>query len=187
VTSLAIACNSGATSGPNVSVVTTHVSTGVIKAIDPKTRAVTIDHKDIPDLMSAMTMTWPVSDPALVTGLTPGDTVAFEVERSGTEIRFVRITKTGRDASVSGSEIFASNCADCHGAKGEGEKKGIPLIKGHALAHTEQEFTQRVLNGKENKMPAFREKLSDEDVAAVVKYVREELQKGADRNAAHKH
>lgn len=76
----------------------------------------------------------------------------------------------------SGSEIYAASCAECHGKDGEGAEKGISLIKGHALYHSEEDFLNRVTNGKKDVMPAFRDKLTEAEIAEVVRFVREGIQ-----------
>lgn len=53
---------------------------GRIVAADPKTGALTMQHDPIPALKwPAMTMDFPVRDPALLAGLKPGQAVAFEM------------------------------------------------------------------------------------------------------------
>lgn len=79
-------------------------------------------------------------------------------------------------ASMNGREIYVTSCAECHGANGEGTKKGISLIKGHALHHPSEDFINRVTNGKSDKMPAFKGKLTEAEIAEVVRYVREDIQ-----------
>jgi cytochrome c oxidase cbb3-type subunit 3 len=78
--------------------------------------------------------------------------------------------------TLDGRQIYSDNCARCHGDKGEGDKKGIPLISGHAIMHTEAEYISQVENGKKGKMPAFKDKLSADEIAAVVTYIRTVLQ-----------
>jgi len=85
-----------------------------------------------------------------------------------------------------GADLFAQNCASCHGAKGEGTKnwktpdaKGVyppPPINGtgHAWHHDLALLRGTVKNGGKpvgGVMPAFGEKLSDEEVDAVLAYV----------------
>jgi mono/diheme cytochrome c family protein len=154
----------------------TYDSTGVIKAVDPKTLSVTIDHRDIPGFMSAMEMTFPAANASLIENIAVGNSVAFVLERSSGKVVLVSLTKLPDTVTVNGEPLFEANCARCHGAKGEGAKKGIPLISGHALAHSEDEYIQQVVGGKAGKMPAFRDKLSDEQIAAIVKYVRTVIQ-----------
>jgi mono/diheme cytochrome c family protein len=81
-----------------------------------------------------------------------------------------------------GSDTYAENCAKCHGEHGEGTRKGIPLTSGHALHHDEGDMIEQVNNGTEKKMPGFKDKLTPEEISAVVNYVRGTLQAGA----AHK-
>ena len=170
------ACSKGPGENPSPSV-SKYNSSGVVKGIDSAAHMVTLDHKDIPGYMSAMEMSFPVVNTTLLTGLAVGDNVAFDLERTGNKVSIVSITKMpGTVAVASGEQLFAANCAECHGAKGEGAKKGIPLISGHALAHSEEEYVQQVVSGKANKMPAFREKFTDDQIAAIVKYVRTVIQ-----------
>ena len=84
-----------------------------------------------------------------------------------------------------GAELYKTNCAACHGTSGEGGKKGIPLVSGHALHHTEADYVEQVKDGKDKKMPAFKDKLSPDEIDAVVKYVRNVVQAGIDRGVEH--
>lgn len=169
----------------------TYRSVGVIKATDIDTDRVTIVHEEIPGYMDPMEMNEMVSDHEMLAGLRVGDKVEFELLRTGSKIVYTKFTKIGEVALVSGSEIYAANCAECHGAKGEGAKKGIPFTSGHALDHSEADFIKTVTSGKakgkKKEMPAFRDKLTTEQIREVVRFVREEIQKGVKRNENHKH
>ena len=81
-------------------------------------------------------------------------------------------------AAVDASAIYRANCSECHGAKGEGAKKGIPLTSGHGISHTDVEMAEQVINGQDPKMPAFKGKLSPPEIAAVVTYVSTVIQAG---------
>jgi Cu/Ag efflux protein CusF len=61
----------------------THSSTGEVIALDPGAPSITLRHDDIPGLMGAMTMTFPVYDAKLLAGLAPGTRVQFQVVRNG--------------------------------------------------------------------------------------------------------
>ena len=128
----------------------TYQSTGVIKAIDRENGKITIDHDDIPGYMSAMEMNEAVSDKKLLETVKVGERVKFEIERTDAKIVVTKLEKIGEVSMIDGGEIYQTNCARCHGASGEGVK-----------------------------MPAFKDKLSHEEIAAVVKFVREDLQKNA--------
>ena len=164
-------------------------SAGTIKAIDANAGKITIDHEDIPGYMSAMEMTETVADQSLLSQMKAGDKVEFEIERTEAKVVFTKLKKIGEIALLNSGEIYRTNCAECHGARGEGAKKGISLVKGHALAHSEAEHIAQVTNGEGKKMPAFRDELTTEEIVAVVKFVREELQKGAtpEQRKSHHH
>jgi cytochrome c6 len=150
---------------------------GVVKLIDLANGKITIDHEDIAGYMSAMQMNEAVGDKSILETIKIGDKVNFEIERTGEKIVIINLIKIGEVVIINGSEIYQTNCAICHGANGEGEKKGIPLTSGHALAHTQIEYIKQVTDGEGKRMPAFKDKLSADQITAVAKYVREELQK----------
>jgi len=57
---------------------------GVITAIDTKENLLTLNHEAIPAIKwPAMTMGFKVADPALLSGLTVGDKVDFELKADG--------------------------------------------------------------------------------------------------------
>lgn len=168
----------------------TYKSVGVIKKIDAENGKLTVDHEDIPGYMSPMEMTEPVKDKAMLETVKIGDKVEFELERTGEKLLITKLNKIGEVAVLNAAEIYKTNCAECHGDKGEGAKKGISFLKGHALDHSEEDFIKTVTNGKnkdkENKMPAFKEKLTAEQINEVVKFVRNEIQKDAVKESGKK-
>jgi mono/diheme cytochrome c family protein len=167
----------------------TYKSVGVVRSIDTDAGKITIDHEDIPGYMSAMQLNEAVSDAKMLETVKAGDKVEFEIERTGTKIVITKLTKIGEVAITNGGEIYKTNCATCHGGIGEGAGRGISLLKGHALKHSEKEYVEQVMNGEGKKMPAFKDKLSAEQIAAVVKFVREDLQKDIPKEemSEHKH
>ena len=85
----------------------------------------------------------------------------------------------GQAASTdAGAATFKSKCAMCHGADGSGkttmgEKFKIrDLHSSDVQNQSDAELTQIVTKGKE-KMPAYDGKLSKEQIAEVVAFVRE--------------
>ena len=78
---------------------------------------------------------------------------------------------------------FTKNCEPCHGPKAEGglvkvEKKQIkvPSLKAeHAIKHTDEQITKMITNGEE-EMPSFKNKMSPQEIADMVKFVRKEFQ-----------
>lgn len=165
----------------------TYKSTGVIKKLDAESGRVTIDHEDIPGYMAAMEMTETVKERSSLSGIKVGDKVDFEIERTGAAILISKITKIGEVAVISGIEVYKTSCSECHGENGAGTKKGISLISGHALHHSRAEHIKQVTDGKRDKMPAFRDKLTPEQIDAVVEYIRSSLQKKDAAAVEHKH
>jgi cytochrome c5 len=78
----------------------------------------------------------------------------------------------------SARELYAKNCASCHGK--DGQAKTFKAKFSHARNLTDPEWQGRVsderifnsvMNGK-GKMPAFGKKLSEQEINALVTYVR---------------
>jgi Cu/Ag efflux protein CusF len=161
---------------------------GKVTRFNTTAREVTIDHQDIPGLMSAMRMTFAVKDVSVLDGLSVGDDIDFELERYGSDLTVTKILRKGDNELGGGARIFKANCARCHGAKGEGTNKGISFLKGHALKHPKEDFIEQVTKGEEDKMPSFRDKLSDKQIEQVVDYVRNVIQKDVKKDeASHDH
>lgn len=78
---------------------------------------------------------------------------------------------------------YATHCANCHGAEGDGglatvgdKKIKVPSLKvGHALKHTDDDFVDQINDG-EAEMPAFKDKLSPDEINQLVKFIRKEFQ-----------
>ena len=78
---------------------------------------------------------------------------------------------------------YQKNCEGCHGETGEGglvkvENKRIkvPSLKAdHAIKHTDEQITKMITNGEE-EMPAFKDKMSTQEISDMVKYVRKHFQ-----------
>jgi len=165
----------------------TYNGIGVIKNVDKDKGKLTIDHEDIKGYMSAMEMDFSVNDRTLLEPLKVGDKVEFQLERSGEKVVITKMTKTGEVAVVNGAAIYKANCAECHGEKGEGTRKGISLIEGHALHHSEAEHIKQVTDGEGAKMPAYKDNLSQTEILEVVRYVRETIQQGKSRDDSSRH
>lgn len=70
-----------------------------------------------------------------------------------------------------GEEVYAKNCAGCHGASGEGVAT-FPAIVGSAIAQGDiANHLDRVINGGQG-MPPFGEQLTPVEAAAVITYQR---------------
>ena len=84
-------------------------------------------------------------------------------------------------AQVDGAVIYEEKCKKCHGEKGEGNPKATEkLCKGvdpeklklaPIAEKSDEEVKKITVEGKE-KMPAYGEKLTPEEIDAVVAYCR---------------
>lgn len=74
------------------------------------------------------------------------------------------------DVGGPGKEIFAENCASCHGTEGEGLFG--PDLHGVAERYTLDEHIEIVSKGRGGRMPPFAESLGEERVRQVVEYER---------------
>jgi mono/diheme cytochrome c family protein len=88
----------------------------------------------------------------------------------------VRPSQTGTTNPPDGAQLYKSSCAGCHGADGGG---GIgPQLRDGAVtnafgdAASEAAFVKNGAGG----MPAFRNRMSDAEVEAVVEFTRTTLQ-----------
>jgi mono/diheme cytochrome c family protein len=79
---------------------------------------------------------------------------------------------------------WATDCSACHGAEGkgglvkttDGTKLKVPsLLEGHALKHVDEDYVDQIENGGDG-MPKFKDKLKPEEIAALVKFIRHDLQ-----------
>lgn len=79
-----------------------------------------------------------------------------------------------------GARLYQANCQVCHGGATGGKLKDIPPphnANGHTWDHPDQWLTAAILNGitfslEEQKMPAFKDQLTEEDVKAILAYIK---------------
>ena len=81
---------------------------GEVRSVDPAGRQVVIAHEDIPGLMSAMTMSFDVPDPALLAQLAPGQHIDFELEATDKSFRIVAARSADSAAGASRKPSQAS-------------------------------------------------------------------------------
>lgn len=78
----------------------------------------------------------------------------------------------------SGADLFAQKCAGCHGKGGQGtamwKAKGQPDFTSQDFqkSRTDDQLTESITNGKGKSMPAFKSKLSADQIASLVAQVR---------------
>ena len=84
-----------------------------------------------------------------------------------------KVAPTSAVAAADGASLYAANCASCHGNEGQGMGEVFPALAGNdALANGEY-VVKIILEGEPGTaMPAFGDRLSDEEVAALASYIR---------------
>ncbi|MFL5518319.1 MAG: CopD family protein, partial [Gemmatimonadales bacterium] len=91
------------------------------------------------------------------------------------------VTAVDPVAAAQGKELFAQNCAVCHGAGAQGDGPGAAslhsppanLTAGHSLMHSDDDYRYWIEHGiAGTDMPAFGQKLGESDVRDIIAYVR---------------
>jgi len=78
-------------------------------------------------------------------------------------------------AELSGEKIYARLCSSCHGFTGEGRSGLAPALRnGITVSGDISGLLNVVMNGrKDTLMVAFKKNMTDDELAAVISYVRE--------------
>ncbi|MBP5073959.1 cytochrome c [Pseudomonas chlororaphis] len=108
----------------------------------------------------------------------PGDP-----QRDGTPWQYQAVSAATRVDSP-GAHTYVTRCASCHGLDGQGQAEWMPPLAGatSALSKENASAINITLNGSQRvvsagvpdayRMPAFREQLSDREIAEVLTFVR---------------
>ena len=73
---------------------------------------------------------------------------------------------------TSGASLFAQNCSACHQLTGKGVPGAFPALAGDTFLQGPPEPVVRLLLNGRGGMPSFRADLDDDQIAAVLTYVR---------------
>ena len=80
--------------------------------------------------------------------------------------------------SARGREVYTANCGRCHGADGQGHTRMAEMVEPPDMSdpawqrgRSNARMIASVANGR-GQMPAFKKKLSKQEIAAAVAYVR---------------
>ena len=85
-----------------------------------------------------------------------------------------------------GAKLYHDNCAKCHKDDGTGGKVTVDgkelepdnLTGKKITAFTDEKIANYIKNGVEDEgMPAFKDKLTEDQIKEVIRYIRQDLQK----------
>lgn len=87
------------------------------------------------------------------------------------------------DELAAARELYTKQCADCHKETGEGgrkeidgEKIKVPNFKDPRVsAEKDDEYVEQIEKGGDG-MPAYKGKISDEEIKNLVRYIRRDFQ-----------
>ena len=90
---------------------------------------------------------------------------------------------TVADPAATARVIYAKDCESCHGPKGEGgtvkvdnKSLKVPSLKSErTIKQTDEQYLKQITDGGDG-MPAFKDKLKTEEIHALVKLVRRDIQ-----------
>src|SRR5437588_7375916 len=90
-----------------------------------------------------------------------------------------RRSRPGPIQKLEVARLYGAQCAACHGIDGTGAqlRASMPTLPDFTslawqLAHTELDIAHRIVDGNEPLMPAFKNKLTQEQNLALTLYVR---------------
>jgi mono/diheme cytochrome c family protein len=100
-------------------------------------------------------------------------------------LAFALVARQAARASLSGAEVYRDACASCHGADGRGSPQGSAITTAlpdftdcvTATAESTANWTALIRHGGKflgmsDQMPAFGDSLDDDEIRAVIEYVR---------------
>jgi mono/diheme cytochrome c family protein len=71
---------------------------------------------------------------------------------------------------TTGAQVYATNCSVCHGMHGEGIADAFPSLVGIDSRRDRQQVLDIIHNGK-GRMPAFKDRLTDDDLTHLLAYL----------------
>jgi cytochrome c6 len=86
--------------------------------------------------------------------------------------------QSGDKNAGKGQEIFQQQCVGCHGPDGHaqtdmGKKVGAADLASGAVQQQSDSQLGKVIKNGSKKMPSFNDKLSDDEVHALIVYIRQ--------------
>jgi len=84
-----------------------------------------------------------------------------------------KVAPSAAGKTAGGAALYASNCASCHGAEGQGMGAVFPALAGNEALADGKYVVDVILHGKPGtSMPAFASSLSDDEIAELASYIR---------------
>ncbi len=78
----------------------------------------------------------------------------------------------GAAAAATGEQLYNDNCAACHQKAGQGIPGAFPALKGDKIVLGDKKILAFVVLTGRGGMPAFKDSLSDGELATIMTYVR---------------
>ena len=119
----------------------------------------------VPLAMALMTVATFAADLNVPMSSTPPAAIASAAAPAGV----TGAAGTGK-ADFNVEKLFANSCGWCHSSAGRVAGKGPQLMN---TTLTDAQIIYRIKNGKIAAMPAFATSFNDEQLAAIVKYIRD--------------
>ncbi|GIL20832.1 MAG: cytochrome c [Candidatus Jettenia sp.] len=82
-----------------------------------------------------------------------------------------------KNGQMNAKDLFEYHCVTCHGSDGKGTKRGQALKAPNLsdanwqASRKDEEILNSIINGK-NKMPRWSDKLKEEEIQSLARYVR---------------
>lgn len=139
-----------------------------------------------PDLAKALGISFPVGSPSTAVLTREGKQYLIDVSAKTVREIDVQSSVPSEPELNKASLLFSKNCAVCHGPDGKGNKSlGTPNFTDPAFQKSvsASEMQTAIQKGKGNIMPAWSNKLTNEQISSLVTFLRS-LAPGADNRAA---
>lgn len=129
------------------------------------------------------TQSSPGASPA-ATAASPAAAGSPAASPAATSAAMSNAAMTGAGASAAGLKVFSTNCSSCHQANGKGQPGVFPPLAGNTVVTGDPTkvigIVKNGLSGKitvmgttyNGQMPAWKSQLSNNDIAAVITYIR---------------
>jgi mono/diheme cytochrome c family protein len=114
----------------------------------------------------------------------PPESVVLGSAEAATESGAAAPSNGGGATNANGAKVFASNCASCHGAQGQGTPGAFPPLANNPVVIGDPNKVIGIVTGGlhgqisvsgmsyNGQMPAWKGQLSNKDIADVITYIR---------------